>query len=112
MPKPGDIVTANFAGATGVKRRPMVVLSSDVYHANRPDLVLGVLTTQLSAATTPTDYILQDYAAAGLRKASAFRAYFGMATPSDVQVVGQVSDRDWKGIQLCVSRTFGLPSPT
>jgi mRNA-degrading endonuclease toxin of MazEF toxin-antitoxin module len=29
MPDPGDVVTVQFAGAVGVKRRPMVVVSSD-----------------------------------------------------------------------------------
>ena len=36
MPKPGDVVTVDFAGATGLKRRPVVVVSSDQYHRERP----------------------------------------------------------------------------
>jgi len=31
--KPGDIVTVDFPGVTGIKRRPAVVLSSAAYHA-------------------------------------------------------------------------------
>ena len=41
MPDPGDVVTVDFMGATGVKRRPAVVVSSERYHQHRPDLVLG-----------------------------------------------------------------------
>jgi mRNA interferase MazF len=109
MPNPGDVVTVDFAGATGVKRRPTVVVSSHLYHLHRPDLILGSLTTQLAASTAPTDYILQDWAAAGLHRPSAFRAYFGMFTPSAVQVVGHLSDRDWRAIQECILRAFALP---
>jgi mRNA interferase MazF len=55
MPDPGDVVTVDFVGATGTKRRPAVVVSSALYHHHRPDLVLGVLTSQVSRATTPLD---------------------------------------------------------
>ncbi len=60
MPDPGDVVTVAFVGVTGTKRRPAVVVSSDLYHANRPDVIVGLLTTQIGGATTPTDYRLQD----------------------------------------------------
>jgi mRNA interferase MazF len=60
MLQPGDVVVVDFVGATGVKRRPAIVLSSDLYHTHHPEVVLGVVTTQVGAATTPTDYVLQD----------------------------------------------------
>ena len=31
----------DFVGATGLKRRPAVVVSSALYHPHRPDLVVG-----------------------------------------------------------------------
>jgi mRNA interferase MazF len=109
MPDTGDVVTVDFAGATGTKRRPAVVVSSRLYHQHRPDLRGGVLTSQISRATTPMDYILEDWASAGLRQPSAFRAYFGMVTPSAVRVIGHLSARDWEGIQACLTRAFGFP---
>src|SRR5712691_267925 len=108
MPNPGDVVTVDFGGATGTKRRPDVVVSSALYHHHRPDPVLGVLTSQVSRATTPLDYLLQDWSNAGLRQPSAFRAYFGMATPVSVQVIGHLSARDWAGVQACLMRAFAL----
>jgi mRNA interferase MazF len=60
MPDPGDVVTVDFSGATGVKRRPAVVVSSPLNHAHRPDVVLGVITSQIAGATTPLDYLLED----------------------------------------------------
>lgn len=109
MPDPGDVVTVDFVGATGTKRRPAVVISSALYHQHRPDLVLGVLTSQVSRATTPLDYILEDWSSAGLRQPSAFRAYFGMATLASVRGIGHLSARDWEGIQACLARAFALP---
>lgn len=74
MLQPGDVVVVDFVGATGVKRRPAVVVSTDLYHSHHPDVMLSTLTTQVSAATTPTDYVLQDWSTAGLHAPSAFRA--------------------------------------
>jgi mRNA interferase MazF len=104
--KPGDVVTVDFPGATGVKRRPAVVVSSDTYHVERPDVILGVLTTNLSTATSSTDYLLQDWRAAGLHRASAFRAYFGMAAPNAARRIGRLSDRDWQAVRDRIRRAF------
>lgn len=107
MIRAGDVVTVDFVGATGVKRRPAVVVSSDAYHARRPDLILGVITSNTSAATSDFDYLLQDWAGAGLRSPSAFRCYFGMAVPATVRPIGRLSDRDWQSIRECVRRAIG-----
>ena len=42
MLKPGDVVTVEFPGIGGVKRRPAVVVSTDQYHRTRPDIILGL----------------------------------------------------------------------
>lgn len=68
MIRPGDIVTVDFAGVTGVKRRPAVVVSTVEYHNERPDVILAILTTQTQAATSTLDYILQDWEEAGLHR--------------------------------------------
>lgn len=99
MLQPGDIVTAVFTGAMRVKRRPLVVISTDLYHSTRPDVIVSQLTTQLVRAIDPTDYILQDWAAAGLHQRSAFRAYLNTLLASTVTPVGRLSDRDWQEVQ-------------
>lgn len=96
----GDVVVLDFPGVTGVKRRPAVVLSSDVYHGARPDIVVGLITSQTSAALGHTDYALRDWAAAGLRVPSAFRSFFATLPPSaNPVVVGTLSGRDWKAVR-------------
>jgi mRNA interferase MazF len=69
-PSPGTVVVIDFPGVATTKRRPALVVSTDLYHANRPDLILGLLTSEVAQATGPTDYGLQDWAAAGLHQAS------------------------------------------
>src|SRR5262245_60842979 len=108
MPDPGDVVTVDFTGIAGTKRRPAVVVSSDLYHSCRPDLILGILTTRI-LQPGPVDYALQDWSAAGLKQPSTFRAYLGMATPADVRVIGRLSERDWEGVQQCVARSIAMP---
>lgn len=73
--RPGDVAAVEFAGARETKRRPVIVVSSAVYHGHRPDIIVGVLTSRVDAATCPTDYVLKDWAEAGLTRQSAFRAY-------------------------------------
>jgi len=69
-------------------------------------LILGILTTNLTSATASTDYVLQDWSVASLHVASAFRAYFGMALPSAVRLIGRLSDRDWEAAKDCVKHAF------
>lgn len=104
--KPGDVVTVDFPVVGNVKNRPAVVLSSNKYHSERPDLILGILTTNVAAATSSTDYALLDWSAAGLRAPSAFRVYFGMVDPRACRVIGHLSPRDWQAIRECVQRAF------
>ena len=106
--QPGDVVIVDFVGATGVKRRPAVVVSSDEYHRTHLDVILGVLTTSLRLATTSADHVLIDWNVAGLRQPSAFRAYFSMAMPAAAVVVGRLSATDWSTIQDCVKRSIAI----
>jgi mRNA interferase MazF len=99
MSKPGDVVSAWFRGAVMPKYRPAVVISTDLYHAHHPDLILTLITTQLADAASPTDYILRDWAAAGLQKPSAVQIYFDLAPIADVKPIGHLSDRDWQEVK-------------
>lgn len=99
---PGDLITVDFPGVTGVKRRPAIVLSSATYHATRPDVIVGLITTQITALGL-SDYVLQDWAVAGLRVASVFRSFIVTLPPSaNLVLIGHLSERDWKGVRACV----------
>ena len=99
MLKPGDVVLVDFPGVTGVKNRPAIVVSTDVYHTHRPDVIVGLLTTQIASATAPTDYVLQDWATAGLHRPSASRCFLATVPSTTVVPIGYLSDRDWQEVQ-------------
>jgi mRNA interferase MazF len=105
---PGMVVTVDFPGAAGVKRRPSVIVSTDLYHRTRPDLIIGVLTSQLAAAVSPTDYLLIDWALAGLRLPTAFRAYLATVPQSAVVNIGQLSEQDWQEVRRRVALAIAV----
>ena len=108
MLKPGDVVAVDFPGVTGVKRRPAVVISTVEYHTHRPDVIVGILTSQTTSATTPLDYLLQDWSAAGLRRASAFRTFLATLPATAARHIGHCSERDWQMIQARLARAIAL----
>ncbi len=98
----GDVVTVDFPAVTGIKRRPAVVLSSQTYHANRPDVIVGLITSQTKNLGV-TDYILQDWQTSGLRVPSVFRSFIVTLPPSaNLVVIGKLSEQDWQGVRNCV----------
>lgn len=100
MFSPGSVVNVVFHGAQQSKRRPALVVSTDIYHAARPDVIVAILTTNVASATAATDYVLQDWVAAGLHRPSAFRAYLDCPPAHEIiSVIGQLSDRDWQEVQ-------------
>jgi mRNA interferase MazF len=112
MLRPGDVVTVDFPGVAGIKRRPAVVVSAAEYHHYRPDVILGIITTQVADATTPLDYLLQDWAAAGLHRASAFRAFLVTMPAAATRPIGRCSERDWQAIQVRLARAIAMPNTT
>lgn len=107
--KPGAVVTSNFAGVTGAKKRPSIVVSTTTYHTHRPDVILCLLTTQIGKATAPTDYLLQDWAQAGLRQASAARCFFVTIPAAETVLIGHLSDRDWQEVQARLKLALAVP---
>jgi mRNA interferase MazF len=97
---PGDVLIVNFPGITGTKRRPVVVVSSPEYHAARPDVIVGLLTSRTAAAVASTDYALRDWAQAGLRIPTAFRTFLAtLPATGEPLVVGRLSVRDWAAVR-------------
>ncbi len=102
----GDVVTVDFPGVKGIKRRPAVILSSEIYNNSRPDVILGLITTKTSRLGT-TDYLLKDWQLAGLRTESMFRCFLvTLPVSNSITVIGHLSERDWQGVCRCIKVTF------
>lgn len=100
--KPGDIVTVDFPGITGTKRRPALVISSEEYHTIRPDVIIGLITSQ-TKGLGKTDHILQQWKEAGLKKPSVFRSFIiTLPSTANLRKIGHVEAEDWKHICACL----------
>ena len=106
--RPGDVVVGMLQGAVETKVRPAVVVASDTYLVERPDVLLGILTTKFPGPVVSTDYVLVDWQSAGLRAPSCFRAYVLTMHRSGLTVIGHLSGQDWNSIQACVRRAFSI----
>ena len=105
--KPGDVVVGMLRGAAETKVRPAVVIASETYLVERPDVLVGILTTKLPRAAS-TDYILLDWQLAGLRAVSCFRAYVMTIHRSNLTVVGHLSEQDWTQVKSRVRIAFAI----
>jgi mRNA interferase MazF len=116
MPTPGTIVLIEFQGAHQRKRRPALVVSSSLYHSNRPDIILGIITKKIDQAAAPTDHIIQDWQPAGLHVPSSFRAFLETHPATTIiHEIGNLTQRDWEQIQICLRRAIAfenLPPPS
>ena len=97
--KAGTIVISNFPGVVSSKRRPAVIISSETYHRERPDVILALVTTNIANAKSATDYILRDWSSANLNRPSAVRNFLFTLPKSEVTEIGELSERDWKEAQ-------------
>jgi mRNA interferase MazF len=97
--KPGDVVVAVLPGAAQTKVRPAVAVASDTYLVERPDVVVGILTTKIPATLASSDYVLRDWQAAGLRAESCFRVYLLTLHRSNATIIGHLSERDWTQVR-------------
>ena len=105
--KPGDVVVGAFPGADATKIRPAGVLSTELYHRHRPDVIVGLITTQLPKELGPTDCELRDWRQAGLHQPSFFRLFAVTLLQRDVRVIGRLSDSDWTSVRACFTAGFG-----
>jgi len=97
---PGDLVVVDFPGAITAKRRPAVVVSSKLCHSQRPDLIVGWVTSQMPPVQSATDWLLLDWAGAGLRLPSLFRAFLYTVPRSEVIArIGRLNQDDWNSVK-------------
>ena len=71
----GDVIVVSFpfTDQTTAKKRPAVVVSSEAYHRERPDLILMAITSQVRPAPTVGEVAVMHWQAAGLLKPSVIK---------------------------------------
>lgn len=84
-----------------------MVLSTEDYQRHRPDVVVGLITTQAPNPLTPTDCALYDWKEAGLHAASYFRLFPVTLPQREVRLIGRLSNSDWESVRMCFKAGFG-----
>src|SRR3990172_4699360 len=71
----GDIVLVPFpfTDQTTTKKRPAIVVSSDAYHRDRPDLIVIAVTSQVRPASSVGEAAIGQWKEAGLLKPSVIK---------------------------------------
>lgn len=74
----GDVVLVPFpfTDQTAAKRRPAVVVSSDAYHHERPDVIVVAVTSRTGGPVGVGDVMIEEWREAGLLKASLIKPVF------------------------------------
>ncbi|MSV29987.1 MAG: type II toxin-antitoxin system PemK/MazF family toxin [Bryobacterales bacterium] len=96
-----------FPGAQLIKARPAVVLSTEAHHRNRPDVIVGLITSQSPNPLGPTDCALLDWKQAELRSASHFRLFLVTLQQREVRPIEHLSDSDWTSVRSCFDAGLG-----
>jgi mRNA interferase MazF len=107
----GDVVLIPFpyTDLSAFKTRPAVVVSSDIYHAARSELLLAYVSSQVSQANPTIDHVLADWANAGLLKPSFVRPKVAAVELAlVVHRVGVLSARDLSEVDRCLRRAMAL----
>ena len=106
----GDIVLVPFpfTDQSAIKKRPAVIVSSDGYNRDRPDIVIMAVTSQLRSADYFGDAAVNDWQQAGLLKPSVIKPIFTTIEKSLViKQLGRISDNDRSALTTALQNILG-----
>jgi mRNA interferase MazF len=83
----GDVVLVpvGFTVRSGSKRRPAVIVSSDRYNTQSPDMMIASITGNLLAVRHPGDHLLTHWQEAGLLRPALVQAKIATVETSIVE---------------------------
>lgn len=97
-----------FADEQGVKRRPVLVLSTSAYQGGRAEVIVAALTSNV-ARLLPGDYLVEQWQAAGLPKPSVVTAILRtIKTPMIERTLGVLDTRDLQAFSKRLRPLLGL----
>ena len=102
----GNVILVDFPFSSnlGVKKRPAVVISSEVFSKSKEDLVLLAITSQTNNLTLG-EALLNNWQECGLLKLSAFKSViFTVERQFVYKTLGQLSDIDKSTLRNCLKQ--------
>jgi len=106
----GDIVLVPFpfTDQTAAKRRPAVVVSSAVYHHERPDIILMAVTSQIRSSATVGEVVIRSWRESGLVQTSAIKPVLTTVEKGLVlRKLGQLSEEDQQALMTVLFIILG-----
>ena len=106
----GDVVLVPFpfTDQSAAKKRPAVVISSQAYHSERPDLIIMAITSQVRPAQTVGEIIVTDWQGAGLLKPSAIKPVIATIERGlIIKVLGQLKIEDSAALKRAIGQVLG-----
>lgn len=107
----GDVVLVPFDSTdrSGAKWRPAVVVSSDRYNQETPDVLIASVTGNLRAIRHPGDHAVADWQAAGLLRPSLVQAKLATVEASIIgRRLGALSPADLAAFDRGLEEALGL----
>ncbi len=106
----GDIILVPFpfTDQTTTKRRPAVVVSSDIYNNERPDIIIMAITSQLRLRDKMVETSVKDWQEAGLIKPSVIKPILATIEKNLVlKKLGHLSKNDMPSLQKILQTIIG-----
>jgi mRNA interferase MazF len=102
------LVPFPFTDQTGIKRRPAVVVSSDVYNSAHIDVVLMAVTSQTAGKLRQDEVEIDDWRGAGLLKESRIKPIFTtIAGGLVLRSLGTLTESDRNVLKTAISGILG-----
>lgn len=97
-----------FTEETGYRRRPGVIVSSDLYHRDRQEAIIAAVTSNTERLLAG-DYLLLDWIEAGLLFPSVVTGIIRTIKQSLViRNLGSLSSGDMRSVELSLRLSLGL----
>jgi mRNA interferase MazF len=106
----GDVVLVGFpfTNMQISKKRPAVIISSQTYQQNRPDVILMAITSHVRQPLATGEAILQDWKVAGLIKPSVLKPLIATIEQSHIiKTMGRLSVSDQETLGIVIQTIIG-----
>lgn len=109
----GDVVLVPFpfTNQTASKKRPAVVISSEQYNVERPDIIIMAVSSQIGPESTVAEATVKNWQAAGLLKPSVMKSILTTIEKGLVlKNLGRLAKEDRQALQGMLQKIIGKES--
>ena len=106
----GDVVLVPFpfSDQSTTKKRPAVIVSSEAYHRQRPDLIVMAVTSRFRPEQTVGEVLVQQWQSAGLLKPSMLKPLLATIERALVlRIMGKLHPDDRVALHNAINDVIG-----